>query len=74
MLHGESLKKKTDVLLLIQGIAAESRKEKFGNCFLNIGEFLTDSSNDSLYKMPFLLKRFLQACIGRLWEDIGYGG
>jgi hypothetical protein len=74
MLRGESLEKKTDVILLSQGIATESRKEKFGNCFLNIGEFAADSSNDSLYKLPFLLKRILQACIGRLWEDIGYGG
>jgi hypothetical protein len=74
MIHGKILKKETDIILLVQDIATESWKETLGNCFLNISEFLTNSFNDSLYKLPFLLKRLLQVYIGRLREGIGRGG
>jgi hypothetical protein len=45
-------------------LAKESWKEGVRNCFLHLGELVSNIRDDSLDKLPFLLQRSLQARIG----------
>jgi hypothetical protein len=60
----------TDVVL-IQGIAKESRKEIFSNCLLNFGETTHPFDNSSYNRHSHCSD--LQTCIGSLWVGIGHG-
>jgi hypothetical protein len=58
--------------VIIMLVAEQSREEGLRDCLFNVSELFTDTLLDSLYKLPLLLQRFLQARVGRLREVLGH--
>jgi hypothetical protein len=73
ILHWETCKLQTRVIIR-DVLVKESWKEGVRNCFLHLGELVTDIRDDSLDKLPFVLQRSLQAGIGCLRIILGRRG
>jgi GNAT superfamily N-acetyltransferase len=51
-------------------VAEESQQKGFGQALLDGCKLRADSLRYSLYKLPLLLQRLLQARVGSLWEGL----